>query len=382
MEKDYFVTEFNERIPIRPGYSKYAPPPYDCRVYESTTPGETEPPFGIFSDLWEASIFYDWVMANPLCGGRKHEKLLDIGGNTGLIARFLKTFGFAKKAYCIDICNFSGSLHEETLNDVVKEVVQSIDYIYAENENMPPTILERALRKLLKFRTNRCIAKECKNMFSLLQTMYPYPFPNSIRKIAQQPIAKLDDYMHSNVFELEEKYDCITLFSSLDHFDPEQLFLKAKDLLEPGGRLYVWHMNWFYIIFGPCVFGEFPYMAQRLTKKDIARYFDEFAPGKKEQALKALSYWHNGALNNGQMAFTLGDYLETADRAGLKSIATHRLRTMEGKIPVEVANWRFIGDHSEKVLKEAVRDVKHFCKEVSVDDFLTQSFYMVFEKDR
>lgn len=380
--QDFFVTEFAETIPLRKGYSLGCPPPYDCRVYDPAVPGDAESVFGIYSDLWESAIFFDWIQATPVLSGRRHARLLDIGGNTGLIARFLKHFGFADHTSCVDICDFSRSLDERMLQRIVSDVVK-VEHDLADGAvGVRPTLLDRGIRKIARYRTRRSIVAECMSAFSTLQTMYPSRFPPVLRELPHHPVAGLDRYLHGNVFDLDERYDCITLFSSLDHFSPPRIFRKASELLEPGGRLYVWHINWFFVIFGPCVYGEFPYMAQRLTRKDIGRYFDEFAPEKKQAALKALSYWHDGELNNGEMAYTLSDYTRIAESCGLTTLATHRLRPLSGQVPVNIANWHFSGDHGEQTLKEVLRDVHHFHRTVCLDDLLTQSFHLAFEKSR
>ena len=359
MSDEYFTTQFGNKIPIREGYRKGCPPPFDPSFYDWSEPQPMECDFGIFSDIFEFSIFTNWldfITQNRI----QHNKLMDIGGGCGLIARLFKASGKAKHVSCLEKANAADSLPLDRLIVILHSIKRAKAEIESNAHN-----------------NTNSIARLVLNIFQTCQSLYPYPIPSNIWNINPSASFELDEYLHTDLYTLNRHgyYDCLTMFSSLDHFSPSALFEKAHYLLCDGGFLYLWHVHWWWLNNPPSVFGDFPYLCQRLTRYDVERYFDE-SPYDTLSAMKAYDYYHCG-----EGGYTLNEYINMAYNAGLTALHIHRLIPPNGILPTSMANWRFIGDHSISTLREVLKDIHCFKPDVTIQDLITHSYFIVLRKN-
>lgn|GEM_PF-3933767 len=293
----------------------------------------------------------DLLLGQPV----KHGKLVDVGGNTGLIARLFHATGRAEEVHCLDKVDYSEVLSEERIIGMLATIQCAREQIVGGKPGAEAGFVFRNFQAELN--------------------QHPSPLPKGVWKILPTSDISLHKYIWGDYYELEDSYDCITSFSSLDHFSPFSFFQKAQSLLRPGGMLCLWHINWYWVLNSPMVYADFSYGAQRLTPVDLWRYFDEHYPEEKERAQRAYGYWHCG-----ETGYVLNDYLNLAVSAGLTPLGVHRLVPLDGKIPSQINNWKIPGDHGPATLKEVLRDIHCFKSDVTMFDLITQSFFIAFKR--
>ncbi len=347
-----FKTSFGHAIPFREGYRLHKPPMFDPSFYREIPPMECD--FGILADIFEFSRMVNWL--DTIFGvPQKFAKLLDVGGNTGLIARLFKATGRAHEVQCLDLCDLRQTLPMDRVKAILKIIQLAKDEIMV-GERGPH----------LQF-VLTCFSSE--------QNQHPAPLPSSIWSISPDSEFTLAKFICEDFYNQTNLYDCITSFSSLDHFTPSKFFRKASSMLVSGGMLYIWHINWYWVLNSPQVYGEFPYAAQRLTPDDLWRYFDEFHPEDKTKAQKAYGYWHNG-----ETGYVLNDYIDMGVEAGLLPVNVHRLTPNSGRLPSDINGFQLQGDHGITTLNEVLRDIHCFKPNVTMLDLITQSFFFAFKK--
>lgn len=348
-----FTTSFGHKIQFREGYRQNKPPMFDPSFYHDKNP-EMECDFGILADIFEFSRMADWL-DYVFDGPRKHERLLDVGGNTGFIARLFHATGRAEQANCLELQDFSATLTMDRVVNILNVIQRARDEIVAGQRG--PHL------------------KYVLDAFQAEQNQHPAPLPRSMWTLSPSCDLTLHQYICEDFYKHSASYDCLTSFSSLDHFTPSRFFAKANTLLVSGGMLYLWHINWYWVFNSPQVYGEFPYAAQRLTPEDLWRYFDEFHPEDKAKAQRAYHYWHNG-----ETGYVLNDYIDMAAAAGFLPINVHRLTPMSGQLPADMNGFLVQGDHGPTTLNEVLRDIHCFKPNVTMLDLITQSFFMAFKK--
>lgn len=386
--KKFFKTKYNHEIEIREDYRKGCPPLFDPKEYSTDKKQTEEGAFGIICDIYEFSILIDWLtkIGYPL---NKYKKLLDVGGNTGLIARLFHGYGLVAEAYCLDKSDFTDSLPMEKVMDLLKHIQKTKkDTLKLEDNNGKYTIgiAMKEIYYMIRYLFKRYLQLNQKvtyipvtyiyNTIKICQSLLPAPFPIIMFNMNPDGDYSLSKFIHGNFYELNGKYDCITSFSSLDHFTPSDFFKKAHFLLEDDGVLLMWHCSWYYLLCPPAVYGDFPFACQRLERDDLERYFYEYYPEEKEQALRAYDYYHNG-----EPGYTLNDYKDIAAQNGFSLVNYHRLKPLDGKLHNKMANWEFKGDHGPSVLNEVLRDIHCFKKDVTEQDLLTHSYFLIFKKE-
>jgi hypothetical protein len=343
-----FTTSFGQDIQIISNYRSHFPPLVKVG-YDPETAPSGEGFVGIVSDLYQFSMAMTWM--DSILGKRACARLLDIGGNTGTIARLFKATGRAQSVACIDQIDFSRSIAEADIRSLIHEVSE------AGKVGIGWDVAALAARwtwigPLLAF-----------------NQLYPFYLPTIIQfwTIAPQADFSLDRYIVGDVYELDEKYDCVTMFSSLDWFDVEKMFRKAFDLLEAGGLFFVWCIYWWSPTPAPGVYGDFPFAMQRLTRDDLKRYFDEFHPDEALTALHSYDYFHQA-----RPGLTVADYQRIGDSVGFEPINYHRL-VWTGYRPKQL-------ELSRSQFQDVLRDIGYFKENVTLLDLMTQSCFMLFRK--
>ena len=184
---------------------------------------------------------------------------------------------------------------------------------------------------------------------------------------------KLDRYINGDVFELDEEFDLITSFSSLEWFEARAAFRKISELLEPNGVFYLWVPNWWCAVNTASLAGHFPYASQRLTREDYFRYLDDCMPDSAEAMKVAYSYFDPNHP-------TLSDYIDIGYENGLVML------DYKSNIIPELVNRKrgvtslgyFQLDHTG--MKEVLDDIHQFRPDVRLDDLLAHSHAIIFKK--
>jgi SAM-dependent methyltransferase len=367
----FFKTSFGHSIPIVESYRSTLPPlgkPRASSIAETGgEKGEKESPFGIFSDIFQFSMFADWLATTP-AGGRKFERLLDIGGSTGLIGQLFKGAGIAKAVDNIEVLDFRDSLDMADVCAILAKIRAGSQELRAESA------MDFRLGKLKGGVKNRQIW--LMNQLRFMESTFPYPITEHSHfwKFAPDVPLSLDRYILGDLFEHNEKYDFILSSTTMQHFSVAPFLQKAHDLLQPGGVLLIWNAYWYWALIVNRLYGDFPWGAQRLTWEDYERYLSEYQPDHIEASRTAVNVFHKA-----EKRYTLNDYIAAGKQAGFKPLAHHRLVPPAG-LPGKIGAWTLQGDHGSAVQQEVLRDIHCFRPDVEQIDLTTQSVFILLEK--
>jgi len=111
------------------------------------------------------------------------------------------------------------------------------------------------------------------------------------------------------------------------------------------------------------IMGNFPFAAQRLTRKDLRRYISEHHPEYLASLDARCDYLFAGK------APTVTEWIDAAERNGLKVIAMERIMAKKHhRLPYTMGNMLQQPWFS---LSDLMLDIRCFRPDVSVDDLLT-----------
>lgn len=358
-QDEVYVTHYGERIALRSGYRKGLPPmPALTPEAVGEYARQPENVWGVVHDLFsfmEMKTLLEESGALP-AGGR-YRSLLDIGGQTGLVATLFKSAGLADAVSCIDIADY----HEA----VSPALLQEVHSLFAKAQEQEAIANGQEYARLSRMLTTH-------------RSLYPgyrsHLYWRGAEKHLPEQVA-LDNYLCADVYNLNEQFELVTAFSSFDYFSPRPFFLKARDLVAPGGTLALMLANWWWIINGPQVFGDIPLLTQRLIRTDVERFMRTYHPEDAIQAMHTYDYF-----NMGEPGLLLGDYFATAEACGFLPLGYRRATAPGGNLPSKMANWTLLGDHGPQTLQEVLRDIHHFNPRVSAIDLLTSMTFVVFER--
>ncbi len=376
MPGKFFKTSFGHSIPIVEGYRKGLPPPRDNAAAMSSSSiqqsggvkGPKETDFGIMSDIFQYAFFADWLATTPI-GGRKFERMLDIGGSTGLMGQLFKAAGFTKRAENIEILDYSESLEA----DDVRRLLQKVQT--GKQEWEASSAFDARLGRL------RAGAKSRQywlgQQIRMLQSIFPYPITEHSHLWRLSPSLQLglDKYILGDYFDLNEKYDFLLSATTMQHFSVQPFLKKAHELLQPGGVLLIWNAYWYWALIVNRLYADFPWGAQRLTWEDYERYLKDYQPDQLEESRKAVKVFHKA-----EKRYTLSDYVAAGEQAGFKCIAKQRLVPSAG-LGNNIGPWRLEGDHGPNVQNEVLRDIHCFRPDVKQLDLITQSVFVLLQKE-
>ena len=375
MTGKFFTTSFGHSIPIVEGYRDTLPPPRDNSIGNASTiqetggvKGEKENDFGIFSDIFQFGFFADWLATTPV-GGRKFDRMLDIGGSTGLMVQLFKAAGMAREVENIEVVDFRESLDHADVRRLLKKIQAGAQ------ELRGASAMDVKLGKLKAGVKNRQIW--LMNQLNFMQSTFPYPITERSHfwKLGPDVPLGLDRYILGDLFELNEKYDFLLSSTTMQHFSVAPFLAKAYELLQPGGVLLIWNAYWYWALQVNGLYGDFPWGAQRLTWEDYERYLSEYQPGQIENARKSVKVVHKA-----EKRYTLNDYIEAGKQAGFRHLAHQRLVPPAG-LPNKIGAWTLKGDHGASVQQEVLRDIHCFRPDVEAIDLTTQSVFLLLQKE-
>ncbi len=292
-------------------------------------------------------------------------KSLDIGCGFGLQPRILKGLGLVEETVGIDLYDRATAIDEDALGAVHRKfrLFRFLEPILERIERKPKakrSELERAL--LAKVSSPRLHLREAEG----------YLLPKEIYqdKFVRKP--SLDRFIKGDVFELDEKFDLITAFSTMEWFEASKIFPKIAELLEDGGVFYMYVDNWWAgnTIRVP---SHFPYAPQRLQREDFHRYSDRLLP-KLAREMKAAYDFYDPEHP------TFSDYVAIGIANGLVPIC------YRCDIPTKPFDHRFgvnpLGyarfDHAN--FRTVLSEIQQFRPDVRAEDLLANTVRIVFRK--
>ena len=368
MPSRVFETSFGHKIRIDENYGRYLPqPPNRADVVHSSSIQQSggikaprESDYGITSDIFQFAMMADWLERTEV-GDRRFDRMLDIGGSTGLIGQFFKAVGRARTVENIEILDFRDQ-------ELLGRVRHFLRLIQAGRKNLyEPSRISKILNR----------TRWVRSQLDFMQDAYPYPIDqhSNYWRISPDAPLGLDKYILGDLFELDEKYDFLLSATTMHHFSVPLFLRKAHSLLAPGGVLLIWNCYWYWAMIISGVFGHFPWAVQRLTGEDFTRYQKEYQPDQVETARTALEAFHKG-----EKRYTINDYVAAGKEAGFKYLDHHRLTPFSG-IHNQMGAWRLEGDHGIGVQKEVLRDIHCFRKDVELIDLSTHSVFLLLQKE-
>jgi hypothetical protein len=379
MQQKYFETSFGHRIPIVPDYRRHLPPPRDndsalgaSSIQQSMgAKGPEESDFGILSDIFQFGMMADWFDRTAV-SDRCYNRMLDIGGSTGLMGQLFKAAGRARAVENIEILDFRDSLELDRVRfflKTIQDMRRELSFpARSRVQELKTVLLRPGIRSSLRWFLEH---------LNFMQSTFPYPIGEHSNYWKLNPGCELglDRYILGDLFELDEKYDFLLCATTMQHFSVPSFLRKAYSLLESGGVLFIWNAYWYWVLLVIRVYGDFPWGAQRLTWEDYSRYLREYQPDQVDNARKSVETFHKA-----EMRYTVADYIAAAKQAGFKYVDHHRLIPFSG-IKNKIGGHILEGDHGASVQKEVLRDIHCFRQDIELIDLATQSVFLLFQKE-
>jgi SAM-dependent methyltransferase len=346
--------------------------------------GPKETDFGIVSDFFQFAMMADWLETTPIAD-RKFERMLDVGGGTGLIGQLFKASGRTRCIENIEILDYSESLDMNLVRYYANKVQNGRRELYSLGDAVPQVSNESLLKRLRKAigpLPSPCSASSREDQVWVLGQLdhmtstFPYPTDSNSHywKIDPKHDLKLDRYITGDFFELQDQYDFLFVSTTMAHFSVPDFLEKAYSLLRPGGIIFAWNAYWYWVLLVTCLYADFPWGAQRLTWDDYLRYLRDHRPDELASAPRSAEVMHPE-----RRRYTVSDYVQEAEKVGFKYIDHHRLRPFSA-IPKNVGGFSLLGDHGVSVQRDVLRDIHCFKQNVRLKDLTTQSVFLVFER--
>ena len=355
MSNSFFQTKFNHKIPIVKDY-RNAHNKVDYRDFVDTfkkTDSFTKAKAGFLNDLFEYSLIFDFLESWGI--NKKFNSSLDIGGQEGFISKILTAEGKCKYSDCVEIFDYRSNIN-------FKKLVNYYNYLKF-TFNMP----------LLKH-----VDKIKKRLKSIEQkgTKFGHYSLAKLWRINFQHEGTIREYILDDVYNINNKYDLITAFFCLEHFDHTKLFKKISSLLNENGIFVFMDSYWWWPVNSSRIIGYFPYAAQRLTKDDFVRYVEEFHPDEKEGMLKKYDFFGNGLTEKP----TLHSYITEAEKNGLSLVAYNRFMPFQDTQLRTPITPKILDECHDTNLNEVLRDIHEFRTDVNIEDLKTAFILIAFRK--
>ena len=306
------------------------------------------------SDFIKDKLEYDLLMGFvESLGQGPWKNAIDVGGAEGTMAYLLKAEGLAEHASVLEIRDMRDTLTPAHFKKL-ELLLQGLKHIKHFNKKLQ------------------------KKLFTSHMANFGYIPPKNSKfwKVPKYIYkAKVDDYIIGDFYEQSGKYDLITMFLCIQHFDVERLFAKVYDMLEEGGTYCFLVDSWWWPVNSSGIVGEFPYACQRLNKDDFKRYVETNAPNQAKSILTRYNYYHHG-----KQRPTIMDYIRLAEAAGLTLLGYRRLMPLEKTHPKTPVNTRAVEDFSDATLDDVLKDIHQFRSDVTKTDLQTAFTMAVFTK--
>lgn len=400
MNQKFFKTSFGHEIPIVPNYRRGLPPPRDnTSVFGASSIEETlgakapkESDFGIASDIFQFAMIADWF-DTTLASDHQYERMLDVGGSSGLISQLFKATGRVRAVENIEVLDFRDSLDMDLVRHYLRKIqsgrreLDSLNpFIETPAPSPSPSVLSRLRRQPASVQPSIMVPPNYTyredqawvvQQLNHMQSTFPYAIDRHSHYWNIDPDAPLglDRYILGDFFKLEEQYDFLLVSTTMQHFSVPVFLKKAHSLLKPGGVILIWNAYWYWVLAINRLYADFPWGAQRLTWEDYTRYLREYQPDQVENAKLSAGVFHKD-----EKHYTVDDYIAAGKQAGFEHLAHHRLMPFSGVKP-NIGSWQLEGDHGAAVQKEVLRDIHCFRPDVSAADLATQSVFLLFQKN-
>lgn len=294
------------------------------------------------------------------------ERSLDIGCGYAIQPRILKALGIVREAVGIDIYDRASAIDERVLSRQHRRFrrLRRLDSIQG-----------RIDEKASQFRTgldNLLFGSLRNPRISYKQGSGWMPDAGVFNlRFVNKP--SLDRFINGDVYDLEEKFDLVTMQYCLPWFDAKLIFKKISELLKPGGVFYAAAPNWWCSVNPTLLAGHFPFAPQRLTQEDYFRYLDEF----HSQNAEAMKVWYRFFDPRHP---TLSDYIGIAHENGLVT-----LDYKSNVVPLSVALKRAVNSvgyfqHDYVHLDDVLEDIHQFRPDVRLEDLLADTHCVIFKK--
>lgn len=352
-----FTTSYGRDIPLIPGYRKHHRIESGSKIfYQEAAPARVEF-YGFMKDLYEYFMMLDFLRDAGVDG--HWGSALDIGGEEGIVSYFLKADGRTEKAVNIDMRDLRHCLDRDLFNS---HMSRFLSWREQTTSSRAGTSIARTEIDSFFADFNNEFAYHPKNGSSLLQCKFNHP-------------AGLDQFIHGDIYEQTEKYDLITALLCLDWFDLDKLFSKVHDLLNDGGTFFFVTNYWWWPVNSTTIAGDFPYLCQRLDRRDLARYFEAYYPQEREDTLIRYDYF-----NKGKHHPTMNDYAMVARRAGLDLLSQKRIMPHGRSHPRTPFTPHVIDMFPDTKLDGVLADIHCFRNDVQLADLQTAFAMFAFTK--
>jgi hypothetical protein len=294
-------------------------------------------------DAFEYGLVVDYLSSIG-CGG-PWDRLLDIGGAEGYIARLFKAEGRAKSAVCVDVVQNATTNAEMWMHH----------YQYKRT-------------KILNGR--KALLKKLPNYFGY----YP-PSSGAYLNIKFKETPAIEEHVVGSALSVSGRFDLVTAFLCLEYFDLDEIFPKVQALLDDNGVFAMLVNYWWWPVNSTAIVGQFPYAAQRLSESDFHRYVSLFHSDLAEEYTRRYSYYHKG-----KQRPTVQDYLDAGRKHGLEPCGYLRLMPRRGGEPKTPLAPAVLGRMEGFRYADVLDDIACFRSGVTEIDLKTAYALCVFEK--
>jgi SAM-dependent methyltransferase len=296
----------------------------------------------------------------------KFKKCLDIGCGYGIQPRTLKAFGVVDEAVGIDVFDRCSQIKASNIRKLHRRlpIFLLVDWWLDRIEKKP-----RRLRKTYEQAALEKVSSPRRQVMRVSGTR----LPRSIYLSRYRRSPELDRFIEGDVFDLDEKFDLVTSFSSIEWFQLDQIMKKVSDLLEDDGIFYMYVGSWWAATNVSALFGHFPYAAQRLNQEDFARYAEEFHGHEKEEVLTAYKYYDFAHP-------TISNYMEVGYKYGLMPIYFYNATMPEAYTKARGISALGYAEYHSAEFTKILDDIRKFRPDVRFEDLFSGLYYIVFKK--
>lgn len=345
----HFVTEFGEKIDFVEGYLAAHKRPWITVV---NAPRADEAYKIGFNEFYHNALDYgitDDFMTRHGLWDKRYDRSLDIGGSVGVFSRFLRANGRVKHVTVSDI------------KDGSKRFSWSRYFLFW---------LKYKIEVLASYVLPRSVGVLRKNYNKF---GYGMNLRSAMWNMGLWRLPKLDDYAAGDFgkYEPKEKFDLIVSVNSIIYFDYKWLFKRMRELTTDDATICIFSDYSWYPVYGSVIYGDFPYLAQRLTRSDLEKYYRQHFPEKTDAILKSYDYYHCGERP------TINDIIKVARENGFNLVGTERLMpkawSRDNRSPFVPA---------ELPLDEVLRDIHKFRSDVTLEDLHTSHYLVALKKNK
>src|ERR1041385_94324 len=188
MKQKFFETSFGHVIPINENYARDLPPPPNrtdilnassiAQTKGAKAPVENE--YGIMSDIYQFAFAADWLQTTVI-GDRCFDRMLDIGGSSGLMGQLFKAVRRVRTVENIEILDFR---EDPTLLHRVRYLLGRIQDGRKQLDSSSRFHLMNRAKGALKW-------------IDFMQEVYPFPIDrySNYWKVTPQSLPALDRYI-------------------------------------------------------------------------------------------------------------------------------------------------------------------------------------------